>query len=108
MTRPYLHFLPSQELLEEVKSIGSEIGLTDADITRQLCTCGLEQFRQGNFTFKMPGKSKHNNGGPDRRYLRNTGRLISKKKGGQTSKVGDIRNDKARLEHPLLSGSDIL
>jgi hypothetical protein len=65
MTRPYLHFRPTQELLEEIDSIGLKSGLTLADVTRQLCLKGLDEYRQGSLELQMPGKS--GKGKPDKR-----------------------------------------
>ena len=97
MTRPYLHFRPTQEILEEIDSISLATGLTLADVTRQLCLKGLDVYRLGLFEFRMPGNSAKK-GEPDGRYLRQCGILIrEKKKGGTPSNVGDTRNASSAL-----------
>jgi len=93
MIRPYLHFRPTQEILEEIDSISLSTGLTLADVTRQLFLKGLDAYRQGFFEFRMPGNSAKK-GEPDGRYLRQCGIRIraKKKKGGKSSNIGDIRD----------------
>jgi hypothetical protein len=114
MSRPYLHFRPTQEFLDEVHALSLEVGLTVADITRQLCMNGLDYYRQGGFTFKMPGmcKSPQLTGSIDQRSLRKTGLLISNSKGGKpvkrrrgggVSKL-ETMNRAARPEHHSARG----
>ena len=91
MTRPYLHFRPTQEILEEIDCISLKTGLTLADVTRQIFLRGLDAYRQGFFELRMPVYSVKK-GEPDGRYLRQCGiRIRQKKKGGTPSNVGDIR-----------------
>ena len=98
MSRPYLHFRPTQEILEEIDSISLSTGLTLADVTRQLCLKGLDVYRLGLFEFRMPGNSAKK-GEPDGRYLRHCGILIreKKKKGGKPSDIGDMRSAPSAL-----------
>jgi hypothetical protein len=89
MTKPFLNFRPSMELLEEVESIAEAAGLSNAEITRQLCQRGLEELRRGHFEIKKPRNAGRNKGGPDRRNLRQCGEKIrAKKTGGKMIYVG--------------------
>jgi hypothetical protein len=89
MTRAYLNFRPTEGLLEEIDSISLKTGLSLADVTRQLCLKGLDEYQQGSFELEGPETKRNNNGALDKRYLRNTGiQIREKKKGGTPSKVG--------------------
>ena len=89
MTRAYLNFRPAKGLLEAIDSISLETGLSLADVTRQLCLKGLDEYQQGSFILEGPETKRNGNGTRDKRYLRNTGiQIRAKKKGGTPSKVG--------------------
>lgn len=89
MTRAYLNFRPTKGLIEAIDSISLETGLSLADVTRQLCLKGLDEYQQGSFEFEGPGVKRNKDGSLDKRYLRNTGiQIREKKKGGTYSKVG--------------------
>jgi hypothetical protein len=97
MRRPYLNFRPSPDQSDEINSIGQEKGLTNADIVRQLCLCGLEHYHKGDFDFKRPTAAGRNKGGPDRRHLRTTGNRIRRsKKEGRSSKALETPNETTR------------
>jgi hypothetical protein len=77
------------KLLEEVESLGEAAGLSNAEITRQLCQRGLEELREGRFEIRKPRNAGRNKGGPDRRNLRQCGEKIrAKKTGGKMIYVG--------------------
>lgn len=88
MKRPYVNFRPSQELLDDIIAIGEATGLTDADVTRQLTTHGLESYKAGAFQLikrTQQGKKKL-----DKRSSRQCGKKISKRRAGRPIKlVGD-------------------
>ena len=80
MTKPFLNFRPSIEMLREVELLGETAELSNAEITRQLCQKGLEELRKGRFEIKKPH---------DRRKLRTCGEKIkARKTGGKMIYVG--------------------
>jgi hypothetical protein len=104
MTKPFLNFRPSTEMLEEVEALGEAAGLSNAEITRQLCQRGLEEFREGHFEIRKPRNAGRNKGGPDRRNLRQCGEKIRKKKtGGKMIYVGAMDQSP-----PVISPLDVI
>lgn len=89
MTRPYVNFRPSQEMIDDIISISKATNMSIADVVRQLATFGLEKYKTGAFQMvkrTKPGSKKK----LDKRFLRGCGLKISEKKAGRPVKfVGD-------------------
>ena len=104
--RPYSNFRTTQEIYDEVTTLGIKNGLTNAEITRQLFLCGLKDLHEGKFSFDRrpsldpaPIKKKGNvsSGRPDKRHSRATGEKI--KKARMNRKGGIQVNGEFTMQH---------